>query len=212
MRLMPLWVVCLAALATAPVFASFTGLLIIPTAETVGADQYSLQVDANGQVRRSAFNGWLLNSQFGFGDRLEAGADYDLSSDAGQGARFLLNWKYLTLVDNRHRLYAAIGHFNAHPQHSPTPYLVISWDPGAVRLHSGLQRGDGHVEWLVGIDRSFDRLTLMADYTQGAGNSASAGFGYRLSDAVDLSAGLLFPNDGSGMGFTIQLSVRGNYR
>lgn len=211
-RLVLVWLVCLAVLAAAPAFATYSGLLIIPTAETVGADQYSIEVQMDGDVSEATADGWLLNTQFGFGERFEAGLDFDLSSHVDEGARLLLNWKYLPLVDNRRRFCVAIGVFNTHPQHRSTPYLVTTWDASLLRVHGGLQRCDGTAHWLVGADRAFDRLTLMADYTEGSENFASAGFNYQFSDVIGLMAGLLFPNDGSKTGFTIHLVIGGSYR
>ena len=61
-----------------PGFACCSGLLIIPTADTVGANQYDVEVQIDGDKQKYKADTYLLNTEFGFGNRVEVGADVDL--------------------------------------------------------------------------------------------------------------------------------------
>lgn len=203
---------CIAVLlSAAPSFAAYTGLLIIPTAEVVGANQCCIEFEYDRPFASAAPTTRLLNTEFGFGDRLEAGVDTDFGTEPDEGARLLLNAKYLLPLTDR--LSVAAGVFNTHPQHNPQSYVVFSQDATLLRLHGGVLHDDESTRWFTGADKGLrDRLTVMADYTSGDENFATAGFEYFVNDRLSVMGGLLFPNDHSKTWFSIHLIYSGPYR
>ncbi|MHB9026873.1 MAG: hypothetical protein ACYC7E_22290 [Armatimonadota bacterium] len=197
--------------ASLPAWASYSGLLIIPTAETVGAGQFTVYLQVDGQIPDTVADTYLLDTEFGIGDRLEVGVDYDLS--AGADPRWLFNAKYLFAeMPGLHAALAA-GVTDVGNHLRPTPYVVMSKEHGAFRGHLGLMRIDGENDWFAGLDGAVnDKVTLMADYTSGDENGTSVGFDYALNDSLSISPGVVFPNDGSDTRFTLYLCFYGSHQ
>jgi hypothetical protein len=197
--------------AAASAHAAHTGLVIIPTAETVGAGQYSAELEVGGALSDFATDTRILNTQFGFNDRFEAGLDFDFSR--GSDTDVLVNAKYLFSVDNRREIYLAAGTCNTHPNAKCSPYIVCTKCLKPCRLHLGGIRTEGNNRWFTGIDRGLnDRLTVMADFTSGDENYSSAGFEQALSGRFSVLAGALFPNAGGATEYTLQLVYAAAYR
>lgn len=200
--------VLLLALIVTPVFAAQSGLFIIPTAETVGADQYSLEYQYDGVIQGEEEDVNLFNTQIGIGDRFEAGIDFDLSKDADPV--MLGNAKYL-LYEKPDAAIGA-GVLNIGKNIKSSPYIVGTKDLGVFRLHLGGMRIEGENEWFVGADRTFGKLTLMADYTSGEGNFSSAGISYQANDRFAVMAGGVFTNESNNNCFTLHLVYGASYR
>ncbi len=194
---------------TLPARACYSGLLLIPTAETVPAGEYSLDLQLDGDATVPEVNTYLLNTEFGLNDRVEAGIDYLFSGDAGE--RLMVNAKYLAYSAETRAV--ALGIYNLGGDRKMIPYVTALQDLGAVRGHLGAQRNDGKIRWFVGVDRAVnDRLTLLADYISGDENAASLGVSYAINDRWSVCPGLVFPNEDSATSFTVHLVYGGQYR
>lgn len=183
----------LLALTAAPSPATYTGLVVIPTAEIVDENHYCVELQLDGEISGGHSEAHILNTQFGINPRLEAGLDIDLSRDAD--SRLLVNAKYM-LVSGHERLpdLAAGVHTLSHDVRS-VPYIVATKSFGRIRGHLGGQRCEGKQHFFVGSDYALtDKWTVMADYTSGDDNFSSVGLDYQFSDKFALTAGVQYPN------------------
>ena len=189
----------------APCLACYSGLIIIPTADMVGPRGYDIELELDGPLAQASVDTRLLNSQFGISPRLEAGTDFDLSEDADP--RILGNFKYLVASSLKSAPAIAIGMSSIGRHTRSSPYLVATHDFKSLRGHLGVTRIEGNNRWFAGMDRAVtDRLTLMADYTNGDENFSSVGFDYQFKDEFGVMAGVLFPNSGDeDAGFSLHL-------
>lgn len=200
--------IVLFALASQPASACYSGLLLTPTADTVGAGNYlfDFEVDGNGQAR--TVDTYLLNSDFGIGSRLEAGVDYDFTS--GADPKTVLNGKYQFL--NAKALTMAVGFCSIGQNLTSNPYIVATYNYEAFRGHVGVIRTDGTRHWFVGADKAVTKkLLLLADYTSGDTNYSSFGVYYQAKNNIALLAGAEFPNTTGDTLFTAQLVLTGSY-
>ncbi|MCE5199888.1 MAG: hypothetical protein ABFD54_04020 [Armatimonadota bacterium] len=197
-------IILLASLAGSAM-AAYTGLLNIPTAETVEPGSMSVELEDDGSVQGHTAQVYLINTEVGIVPRVEAGVDYEFRN--GENGQLQWNGKYVFSVDNHHSVAMAIGTFSSFPTIGLSNYLVATKDFHSFRLHFGGMRIDGADEWFTGIDSPInERLILMADYTSGSNNYSSAGFDYWFNDRLDLQAGVLFANSDSDDLYTLVLS------
>ena len=191
-----------------PAYATYTGLLIIPTAETVGADQYSVEYQYDGVIEGQNIITNFINTEIGIGNRIETGFDFGLEKD--EKPFIIGNAKYLLSKSNEQAL--AVGVYGWGQNTKSFPYIVGLKDLGVFRFHFGGIRANDKNEWFVGADRTFDKWTLMADYTSGSGNFSSAGFYYQSNDRFGVSAGAVFTNDSLDSNLTMQFIYGASYR
>lgn len=184
-----------ALLLSMPAAACYSGLLIIPTADVTCPWTFSLDLQYEGS--RSAFytDALVLNTEFGLGEHIEVGVDFDLHPEAEH--RVLLNGKWVFLRSEKHRFGAAVGFANMDPRFETYPYLVLTKDFGPLRVHLGVQHEDHRKNHaFVGVDRSFEGgWQIMADHTRGDHNWTSVGAG-RCCQGWGLYLGAQWPNGG----------------
>jgi len=201
----------LLVIITSPVRSCYSGLTVIPTTDVVGAGQYSLDLQTDGSLPVPRADFYLLNTEFGIGDRFEAGVDFDLSEDADP--RVLLNAKYVFArnADNTRALAAGISSLADGVK--SVPYVTGMADLRAFRLHLGMLHQEGMDRWFAGVDRELtDKLYACADYTNGDENYSSVGVNYQFTENTGVFAGVLFPNAGGDTEFTLHLVFCGSYR
>jgi hypothetical protein len=192
-----------------PSIASPTGLIIIPTAETVGNGMYSFEMDIAGSISGRTTDSFVFNSEFGLGDRFETGLDYASGPDSPCG--FLLNAKYILKTDLRHSLSYAIGIYNQAPDSVASTYVVATRRTSNLGLHMGIADTDA-VAWFVGIDHPIsNRWISMADYTSGSGNSSSFGLLYQASNSFSITIGSELPNSGGETQYVLQFIYAAPY-
>lgn len=160
--------------------ACYSGLILIPTTDVAGA--YTWAIDAQWQGYSAAFrtDQLMFNTEIGIGDRFEIGIDVDTTSAATEH-RFLLNAKYVMFRSERTGFTVAFGVQNVNEGFTPHPYLVATKEWEVFRTHFGVQhdRDEHRNHWFIGVDRIIgDRWQVMADYTSGSENYASAGAGW----------------------------------
>jgi hypothetical protein len=194
--LAPITLLALLALAppawAAPSLLGPTGLLLIPTAETLGATQFNLGL--SGIRADEGPDQSILYGNVGLLPEFELGFTREKPQNAG--AETLLNAKVRLLRPPLGKLSLAAGMMDISNQIDRTPYLVLSHTLGA-----GLVRGVGPVELLqihlgVGggrLDGLFGgvsltinhRLQVMAEY-----DSEHVNIGARIPLALKLDATL----------------------
>lgn len=194
--------------AAVPSFACYSGLTLIPTTDTVGANQYSIEFQTDGNIPTPKADTYILNTEVGITDRIEAGVDFDLSQDADP--RVFFNGKYVFAKRADGTQAMAIGVCNVGEHLQASPYLVGTQDFGFARGHVGAIGVEGNTRWFVGADRAMtDQLTVMADYTSGDENYSSLGASYQMTERFGILAGAQFPNAGGETLFTIHLCLTG---
>ena len=207
-----IWAVLLALTTGVPALGCYTGLTIIPTAETIEPGKYGIEMQFDGAFAQGNAHTHIFNTEFGLVPRLEVGVDFDLSQ--GTDSRVLLNAKYLLLAAGKNTPALALGICSVAHGLKSSPYFVATYDFGALRGHLGSTIMDGNNRWFIGADRALtDKLTLMADYTSGEENFSSFGFSYQFNDHFGVMAGALFPNAGNEeTGFTIHFVFNQQFR
>jgi len=192
-------------LASGAGFACYSGLLIIPTVDLVPEDEASYEFQLDGKLgRHSEHNTYLLNTEFGLAEGLEAGLDFDLSASSDQ--RFIFNAKYLVVEGKETRPDLAVGLCNLGHGLKASPYVVATSPAGELRLHYGAMIIDGDDHLFCGADwQATGRLTLMGDYTAGSGNDASLAFNYQFNEAFGVMGGVMLPNGGGATHYSVHV-------
>ncbi|MHB1455353.1 MAG: hypothetical protein ACYC0V_00400 [Armatimonadota bacterium] len=198
--------------AALPSFACYSGLLLIPTADMVGTNQYGIELQVDSTTKALQGDTYFLNTQFGFGNRLEAGFDVDLRKNTD--ARFIFNGKYVLAKSADGKLALAAGVCNCATQLESNPYLVATKDFGLFRGSFGASYLNNTTEAIIGADKDLTpHLTLMSDYTTGKENFSSVAFNYHVNDRVGIMAGVEFPNSSENdTRLSVHLVLNGPYR
>ncbi|HEX2948085.1 MAG TPA: hypothetical protein VHV83_00705 [Armatimonadota bacterium] len=186
---------------------------MIPTAETVGANQFLLAMQDDGRLHHSTCDTNIFNSEFGIGNRFEAGVDFDFDEDADTNALF--NAKYIVYRNSSETSSLALGVNNVGNHLIASPYAVASQDLKLLRCHTGIIDCDGTPQWLFGIDKDVSsQFNLCADYITGADNATTIGANYQFSDVLGIFIGCMSPNPGSdsrAVRFTTLLTFGGSW-
>ena len=183
-------------LCALPVYACYSGLVIIPTADTIGKGQCGVELQMDVVMSTTKADTQLINTEFGIGDRMELGVDFDESE--GAEATKMINAKLVLANIYSAKTSIAAGVCNLANEIKSNPFLVATKDCNEFRVHFGGIHIDGKQRWFAGVDHALnDRLIFMADYTNGLDNYSSLGFGYQISSSKSILAGVVFPN-GSG--------------
>jgi len=172
-------------------------LIVIPTAETVPYGEYDIEPQIDGTLSGLDPDTYVINTQFGVTRRLAVGIDFQGGEE--DDTRALVNFQYLLVpgTDRRPAVAVGIHSLGAGPEHGR--YLVATQDFGSFRAHTGIERIDDEDRWFIGADGPIsDRVTLMADYTEGRENYSSVGVFYQQNDRFGIQGGVLFPNDSRG--------------
>jgi len=180
-----------------------SGLLVIPTADTMPHGAYSAEIQADGVVEGIKTKAVLLNNQMGLGGRFEFGVDLD--PDRSSDSNAIANAKCQVLSALSGRVMAAIGVSSVARSVRPAPYAVTSTDLGVCRVHLGVMRVDGSDRCIAGFDKRFGKLTAMADYTSGDGGLCSLGVNYQFTDSFGVMAGPVLHRGGEDTGFSVHL-------
>ncbi len=209
---------CLAVIVAAfgPARASlacYSGLVLIPTADVTGSYIWALDLQWQGYSRALKTDQLVMNTEFGWGDRFEAGVDVDATSGFVEN-RALFNAKFVVLNSDAKRFAMAAGVQNVGQRFTPVFYVVATKDWGVLRTHAGVQREeDGHRnELFIGLDRSIgERWQIMADYTAGDQNAASAGVLW-MAKGWQVLAGVQWPNSGGAPVAVVHVVFTGAFR
>ena len=194
-----------------PSMAAYSGLTFIPTADTVGANQYSLLIYSDGSFRDPNADSRYFCTEIGIGDRFEAGVDFDISKGADKNASF--NAKYALPVDRNKSLHLACGIYGTEVHTKSVPYIVATKVLKYGRLHLGDCVIEGKNRWFVGADKALgNKWTVLADYTNGDENYSSLSFNYQLSDNFGIMAGAEFPNTTGDTLFIVAFSLNGSIK
>jgi hypothetical protein len=205
-RLFPFAALALGLALTLPTAACYSGLTLIPTADTVGAEQYCLDLQMDGKLTSRATDTRIVNFEVGVTDRLDVGEDRDLSSGAGDQKFF--NGKYVFAQGAKGG--AAVGVCDVSAGETTSYYLVGTREVGDAHGHLGVIRNNGSTQWFAGTDREQSAsLTLMADYFSGDDGEAALSAYYATGEHTGVLVGVQFPNGGGNAHFTLHLCITG---
>ena len=180
----------------APGFAAYSGLTLIPTADVLGPGEVCVDYYFDGSFPVGSGVGYaLFCTQYGVGNRLEMGVDFDLTEDGDPGALF--NAKLmLRPVDSG--LGLVLGVHNIAERTPSTTYLVATTPVTEKRRrHAGAQRTpEDETQGIAGLDYYFEgRLGFYGEYTAGDENSSMLSAYYQLTDRWGIIFGWARPND-----------------
>jgi len=177
-------------------WACYSGLTLIPTVDTVGAGMLSIEGQVDSSTSPIHAETYILNTEFGIGERLEVGLDFDLSD--GAESRVLLNGKYVLFPYRDRALSVAAGACNVANDVRTTPYLTCCVGAPSLKVHFGAMRTESHNRWFAGIHKPLSRrVCIMADHISGDENFSAVGLECDLGRGLGLLVGRQFPN-GSG--------------
>lgn len=210
-------VVVLLTLASIPVFATYSGLIAIPSTDVLATGKLHLDVDSYYTPLSGSEGGAFINSGLLYGPfpRMEAGIDVISGSDKP----VLFNAKYQVVSPNETPAALALGLFNLGFDADPVYYGVASYAFTGVRLTGGYYTGDEEVLGdddsgvMLGLDGCSGKFWLAADYFGGdnALGSWNVGVGYPLADNVGIIVGYDNYNlDELGEAINIQIDVNLN--
>jgi len=166
---------CAALLAPTVSMAVPSSLNLIPTADVLPANEFTLQVEADGHRHPCDTGGeyWLL-SGFCIGDRLEIGVDRSLPQDGG--GEWFMDAKLQIVPESATSPAIAVGTLDlTRGGIESNWYLVATRDIGPLRTTAGYSRDD---EQRLLLGASWDvseRLTLMSDYSSAPGGALTIG-------------------------------------
>lgn len=164
----------------------------------------------DGTTNKLKGDTYIINTQFGLTDRFEFGTDLDLSDNTD--TRMLFNGKYVAIQSNDGKQRLAVGIFNAGKDFVSSPYIVGTKDFNFVRGHLGIIGIGGKSQWFAGTDYQInDKLSVMADYTNGDENFSSVGLSYQCAEHFGLLAGAQFPNVDGNTRFTLHFVISGSF-
>lgn len=204
----PLLAFCL--FNSSPARAAYTGLIHIPLAETVGAGNYDIELEVDGPVSPASTQAYIMNTEFGFGNRFEAGVDVGLTADASPRAIF--NAKYQFARQPAQQRSFAVGLFNLANRGEANPFIAVTqdfpWGNGSLGVVQSTDhlRGYGGLQLAVG-----SRMNLLAEYTSGTENLSGVGMTYQFTKRMGVLTGLQFPNAGGSTLFTLHIVFIGPF-
>jgi len=206
----------LTAWAPAAVWACASGLIGIPTTDTVGAAGWCLDFQVDGRLKGLTTEAGLVNFEMGIGDRIELGVDWDTSDGVASRDRLPFNVKWVCFKSERRGEAVAVGLWNVPRNLKTYPYVVGSKALGALRVHGGATRSEGdagaRIRAMVGADYTFtDHAQVCADYTAGSENAATAGFVWTFGPRLWILVGLQHPNGGGPTEYTVQFALCGSF-
>ncbi len=208
-RLTPWLVACLVTLA-GPALGGATGLVLIPTTDTVPSGTYVIEPEIDAPLPDSGETRYLISAEVGVNERVETGIEHDFDPSARRHTR--LNAKYVFTAAPRRGFAAAVGVSDTPIDLASEPYVVATKRIGKGRFHLGLAETTRAGEWFTGADYSpTPDLMLMADHTPGAENASSFGVAFSAAPSVNVLTGIIIPNSPSPSVFTIQITISRRY-
>ncbi len=183
-----------------PTLNGYTGLLVIPTADTLGQGQYTVGVNS-GELQD--WDDWGYYATFGLGEQTEAGL-LMFRTDGRTGDNTFLHIKrnLSEITDGGPNI--AAGIYDLTDEIETTVYMVASWAQGnivgevegrSVRfldLHAGFAAGQLQ-DFFAGVDlRVGTEFTFMAEWVN---DDVNIGARFSPVDNLTIDAGLLDVDD-----------------
>lgn len=181
---------CLLLVAAALPSHAVTKILVVPTARTMGARRYAIDLDRKEALFDGSTRQFTLSPKIGIGERVQLEAKIPLGG--GSNGNVLFNGKYTFAVADNMKSAAALGFENLGTGSRTVPYIALSRLFPPVDLTIGAASGRGSLAiFFTGADyRPNDRLHILADYNTGPKTFASLGFQYDFSRQWSLKSGL----------------------
>ncbi len=179
--------------ASSPCQAAPSGLTLIPTGDVLGVGEACVEYQVDGPLPMgSGPDASLINTQFGVGNRAEAGLDFDFSAEAETGV--IANGK-LVIRPLEDGIGMCLGVYGVGENLSPGSYAVATLPCGRVRLHAGVQWAPEETQGFGAVDYTVsDAVQLWAEYLAGNEGAWAVSLAYQLSCTWGISVGLQRPN------------------
>lgn len=201
----------ISVMTPSPCSATFSGLIQIPTTDHLAPNEYNLTLQFVGPLPSPSPDFTLVETQFGVGRRAEVGIDFVTGDQPPSWP--LLNAKYVVLAGRKRQPSMALGIGAIGTSLTTLPYAVVSQDFGDFGGHIGLFSSKSGGRWFGGLDRAVSgTTTIEADYVSGAGNFAALGAVYSLNPSLSVQGGVLFPNSGGKVAFTVEVGFGGYFK
>lgn len=175
---------CAVTVAPIACVACPSALNLVPTADVLPANEFTLQIEADGHGWPGDRGGeyWLLTG-FGIRDRLEIGLDRSLPQDGG--GEWFMDGKFQIVPESEASPAIAVGALDLTRGGMETDwYLVATKDIGALRATAGYSK-NGEQRLLLGASWDVsERLTLMSDYSSAPGGALTLGVASEVSPGV----------------------------
>lgn len=188
--LRPAGIVCGLLLLSACIRShALTKILVVPTARTIGARRYAIELDRKDQLFSTALHRITITGKFGLGGR----GQFEIKRPVGGGGEAItLNGKYTFAASDDGKTMAAIGFEDLGSSSRITPYTALSHQFRSVDLTVGVAReADSLIVWFTGVDyRPLERLHILADCSTGRRDSASFGYQYDFGRHWSVKSGL----------------------
>jgi hypothetical protein len=206
------WAFVAVVACSTPALACYSGLTVIPTTDVVCPNAWVIDIQWLGYARALRTDQLVLNTEVGLSDRFEMGVDWDATSGPVEH-RAAFNAKYVFLERGKLGVSAALGVQNVNQPFKLYPYLVVTRDWGALRVHCGLQHEEGNRRHgFFGVDRTLGgRWQLMADHTTGEMNFTSAGVGWS-GRSWQVVLGAQWPNAGGAPMAIVHVIFTGSFK
>lgn len=216
-----LFVSMAASVGASTSFFGPAGLLVMPTAETLGQGQ--CQLFAN-YIDRGSYQETPAGINLGLGHGIEAGVASVNETGLFAGAKTIVNLKWMALAETETRPALAVGAINAAGNQNFTGTLVITHEAGkiapyfvaskklaipgckmAVTGSAGYIGGNFNGIMLGADAKVTPKLNVMADWVNNYTN-LSLGARYQATDSISVGANLI--NGDFAVGTTYALSLK----
>ncbi len=188
------WIATIAALISCRAPASPSGLALIPTADLVPDKEFVAELQLDGSAEHFDTDTRFINFELGLADRIEAGVDYDASTETEEP--WLFNAKLLAAKNEAGTALLAVGLRNLGAEGEPEGYAVATCGCGDLRGHFGCTCSEErNLDGIVGFDYEWcDGWWLYGEWTSGPENAGAAGVNVPLPGLFDLMTGIVIPN------------------
>ena len=191
----------------APSFKGYTGLMNIPTADTLTKSSWNAGIFSEDLGSDSTVNDIVAN--YGIAEKLEVGLDIYKYNDHS-GSNVLLNAKYAIRNETSQDVGMAVGVIDATDEVDAGLYFVVSksfankLSPHSPRFHAGI--GTGGLDGLFAGVSVFlnDNFELMGEYDT---NNVNLGARLHITPNVGVYAGFFDVSDNCNLGLGASYAV-----
>ena len=191
----------------APSFRGYTGLVVIPTADTLNSGEYNfgLMTEDTGE-----FDANDLFANYGAANGLEIG----LNSNQASPRETLISAKYLLMRETEERAGVAFGIFDLTDERQSTAYVIVSkslvrglnlFDSEITNLRGHIRLGGGTLDGLFGGVSGFvgNRMMFSVEWDS---RDTNLGFRFTPFRTVRLHAALFDLGGSSDLGLGISFN------
>lgn len=186
---------------------AMTKIIIVPTARTMGANRYGIDLDRKAPLFNASDRKLDISPKIGLGERVQLEAKIPL-----EGSSVLFAGKYMFATTDKNATAAAIGIENVGEGSAAVSYLALSHLFKPVDLTIGGADGGDSGVFFTGVDiQTSKKMHVLADYNTGSKFYTSAGFQYEFTKHLGIKTGIKVPREGKA-DLVIKLQYSNGYR